>query len=202
MAADESIPARQEYGILHQATVGTNRRLAKLYRRSVACAWIVLGLGCQPPTFPAPTQRTPSGIGVSGAHLAQAELVSIDERVAANAECLERIAVAPSKAKDGAVCSPTGRHVTGRVQRVHVDTACAIDVPGSDEPQQGTVRKGIVHVSRTTRALQHEASVVLLGGYHSHAKCSPTILCEKAGPPALPTACPRALRAVCTQARD
>jgi hypothetical protein len=85
---------------------------------------------------------------------------------------------------------------------VHVDTACAIAVPGSDEPQQGTVRKGVVHVSRTTRALRHEASVVSLGGYHSHAKCSPTILCEKAGPPALPTACPRASRAVCTQARD
>lgn len=159
--------------------------VAKPWQRALSAVLLsMLALGCRSPAFPEPTQRTPSGIGVSGVHLSVTELVSIDERVAATAECLDRVAV------DGTeTCPPTGRRVTKRVERVHVEPTCWIDVPGYSRPQRGTVHRGVVRVGRGTRALQHEASVIQLGGYHSHARCAPTILCEHAGPKPFPYKC-------------
>jgi len=151
-------------------------------RVSLLC--LALLAGCREPAFPESTQRTPSGIGVSGELLSVTELVSIDERVAATAECLDRVATEGTED-----CPPTGRRVTRQLERVHVEPTCWIKVPGYSRPQRGTVKSGVVRVGRGTRALQHEASVVLLDGYHSHAQCAPTILCEHAGPKPFPYRC-------------
>jgi len=144
----------------------------------------VLIIGCSPPRFPNPDQLTPSGIGVSGANLSQAELISIDERVEATRQCLEQVATEPT-----GDCPATGKRVTGTVSRIHVENTCWIKVSGYDKPQRGSVEKGVARVGRDTRSVQHEGSVLLLSGFHSHNKCAPTILCEHAGPKPFPWKC-------------
>jgi hypothetical protein len=63
MATDEPIPARQEYGILHQSTVGTNPVRAKLHRRSVT---VIAGICAFATLSCTPSYPTPGGIAVTG----------------------------------------------------------------------------------------------------------------------------------------
>ena len=130
-------------------------------RASLLCLAII---GCTGPRYPK---------GISGARLAPDERANVDARVAATAECLHAL----------------GYRDLAPVERIRVEPTCWIDVPGYSRPQRGTVDHGAVRVGRCTRALQHEATVIMLRGYHSHAPDSPTILCEHAGPKPFACSC-------------
>lgn len=125
--------------------------------RASLLAIALLPLGC--------TTRHPDTLTISGAPLTDEQRAWIPEALAATADCLREL----------------GHRDLEPVYSVRVMPTCCFPVRGYSKPQRGTVDGDTVVTGRDLRTLRHEATVVMLDGYHSHAPDSPTILCEHAG---------------------